>query len=84
MLTEGFSSGSQRERVSMLRIVLAEKGVLMSAHYGPVGAQPGRTASGDTTSQTPRDSDSTRPTAAQNMDGPAPATRDGEEGGIFL
>ncbi|KAM5540466.1 hypothetical protein V8D89_005924 [Ganoderma adspersum] len=56
--------GSQRERVSMLLIVLTEKGVLMSAHYGPV--------------------DSTRPTAAQHMDGPAPTTRDGGEGGIFL
>ncbi|KAI1795190.1 hypothetical protein LXA43DRAFT_882491 [Ganoderma leucocontextum] len=82
-LTEAFEEneiviGSQSERISMLRIVLAEKGVPMSAHYD-VGSQP---ASGDPSSQTPRNF--SQPTAALHMDEPAPATRDGEEGGVYL
>ncbi len=68
----------------MLRIILAEKGVPMSAHYGPTGAQPGQTASGDVGSQTPRDTDSSQSTAAQHIDSPSPAATGDEEGGIYL
>lgn len=67
----------------MLQMVLAEKGVPTSTHYGAADGQPtGQAAPGGAGSRTPEDP--SQPTAAQYMDGSPAASREDIEGGIYL